>query len=201
MKLHLRFIIIMGLFLSPFVGYATHTITPFANLNFCGSSYPTAYQNTVLFTLAESVATDFGSSQTNQTMILTLPAGFEFNTAAGPTVTRLGNRLTIVSAIWTTTAITVTLTTTANSNTQLNAIYFNNFQIRATVAGSGILLRTGGAFVVEGSADIPGDGNPNPAESFGYLYAGPQMVYNSSAVAQYSTANINRNCVSSTNPI
>ncbi|MBI3511610.1 MAG: PKD domain-containing protein [Bacteroidetes bacterium] len=174
---------------------AAHTITAFPTLNFCTTTYPTTYQNTVLFTLDEGVATDFNPSQASKTLIVTLPAGFEFNTVAGPTVTRTGNQLTINSFTWTTTAITVTLSTTSNT-AQLNAIQFNNFQVRAIAAGSGDLVRTGGTFTVEGSVNLPG-----PAESFGHLFAGPPTTYVSSSVVQYTTANITKNCTSTSNPI
>jgi len=181
------------IFLLPSLGQAIHTITPF-NLNFCGSVYPTAYQTVVLFSIQEGVGTDFTPSQASRTLILTLPAGFEFNTAAG-TVTRIGNALTINSTVITTTSITVTLSTSANT-AQINTLNFNNFQIRATAAGSGILARTGGTFLVNGSTGIP-----TSTESFGNLFAGTTMVYNSSSVVQYTTATINRNCTSTSNPI
>src|ERR1051326_6026907 len=128
-----RFFIAL-LLLASFGAKAAHTITAFPALTFCTSTYPTAYQTVTLFSIAEGVATDFNPSQTSQTLIVTLPAGFEFNTAAGPTVSRVGNQLTINSATWTTTAITVNITTSANT-AQLNTINFNNFQIRAIEIG------------------------------------------------------------------
>jgi len=202
MKKIILFLIISALMFVSSNSYSIHSISPFSNLYFCGSVYPTAYQNTVLFTLNEGIVSDF-AKQTNQTIILTLPAGFEFNTAAGPTVTYTAARnITALTCVWTTTAITITITT--GGTNKLDAIQFNNFWIRATAAGSGDLMRLSpsvGTFTIEGSVDIPGDGVPNPAESFGHLLAGLPMTYNWSSVAQYTTDSINRNCTYSTNPI
>ena len=187
---------ILALCVRPVVSHATHTITPFTTLNFCTAAYPTAYQNTVLFTLNEVAFIDFNPSQANKTIVVTLPAGFEFNPAAGPTVTRGGsNTLTINSFTWTTTAITVTMSTT-NNITAISNVNFNNFQIRAIAAGSGDLARSGGTFTVDGSVNIPA-----PAESFGHLNAGPATTYASSSVIQYTTSNIVRNCSATKNPI
>jgi gliding motility-associated-like protein len=170
----------------------------FPNQTFCTTTYPTAY-NTVNFSLIETAATNFDASQASQTIVLTLPAGFLFNLAAGPTVTRNtaapGQDVTINGFSWTTTAITVTVTTAATQN-NIDEINFNNFQIQATAASSGDLVRTGGTFKVNGSAAIP-----TSTQSFGHLATSAPSVYNSSAVSQYTTSNVIRGCSFTANPI
>ncbi len=165
-----------------------YSIAPFPNQLFCSSSYPTAY-NTVNFALNETNVTGFNRNQNNVTMILTLPAGFQFNPAAGTISFTAARGITsIVLTSVTTTAITITVTTN-NNNTLLDTIYFKNFQIRASAAGAGSLTRTGGTMQV-GNATT----NPTAAESFGYLSSSPAMILDSSVVSQYTIAPINRQC-------
>jgi len=175
-------------------------IDSFPNQTFCAATFttPTAY-NTVNFSLIENAETNFDANQTNQTLILTLPAGFQFNTTAG-TVTRNtaapGQDITIGAVTITTTSVTVNLTTAATQN-NIDEINFNGFQIRATAApSSGTLIRTGGTFKINGSTGIPAASQP-----FGHLATSSPTVYNSSAVTQYSTANIIRGCNATKNPI
>ncbi len=172
------------------------TLEAFSNQTFCTTTYPTAY-NTVTFSLIETTASNFDANQTNQTIILTLPAGFQFNTAAGAVTNNaaIAQDITIVGFSMTTTAITVTVTTAA-TQVNIDEINFENFQIRATAAGSGDLARTAGTFSVNGSAAIPTN-----IQSFGHLATSSPSVYNSSAVTQYSTANIIRGCNATKNPI
>ncbi|HEY4800945.1 MAG TPA: hypothetical protein VII99_17845, partial [Bacteroidia bacterium] len=145
-------------------------ITPFLNQTFCTATYPTAYK-TVSFSLSEAVATNFDASQTNQILVLTLPAGFAFNTSAGSTVTRgpLPQDITINSYTITASSVSVTITTAA-TQTNIDVINFNNFQIQATAAGSGDLTRNGGTFLINGSTSIP-----SSSSSFGNVAtsAGP----------------------------
>ncbi|MBI5540376.1 MAG: gliding motility-associated C-terminal domain-containing protein [Bacteroidia bacterium] len=178
-------------------------ITPFSDLSFCGGAYPTAYQ-TVNFSLKERLATDFTRNQTTgRTIILTLPAGFEFNPAAAHSVTKNGGGSDITTLTLTgvtTTTITITVNTSiANPNTNFDEIFFNNFQIRATAIGSGNLLRLStnpGTFLINTTTQ-----NPLSSESFGFMYSNAATVYNSSSVSQYTTDNINRNCASSRNAV
>jgi len=176
-------------------------IEAFENQTFCASTFtvPTAY-NTVNFSLIETEATDFDASQTNQTLILTLPAGFQFNTAAGAiTNNAVGAQdITIVGFSMTTTAITVSLTTAA-TQANIDEINFNGFQIRASAApSSGDLVRTGGTFKCNGSTSVP---SSSSSDSFGHLATSSPSVYSSSSVTQYSTANIIRGCTATSNPI
>jgi len=174
------------------------TLENFLNQTFCTSTYPTAY-NTVTWSLIETAMTNFDANQTNQPLILTLPAGFQFNTGAPGTITRNtaapAQDITIVGFSMTTTAITVTLTTAA-TQANIDEINFENFQIQATAAGSGDLVRTGGTFKVNGSAAIPTN-----TQSFGHLATSAPSVYSSSIVNQYTTANVIRGCTATPNVI
>ncbi len=171
---------------------------PFPDQTFCTTVYPTAY-NTVDFSINETAVTNFNASQTNQTLIVTLPAGFEFNLAGAPTVvanTALpAQDITIVGFSRTVSAITVTLTTAA-TQANLDQINFINFQVRATAASSGDLLRTGGTFQINNSTAIP-----SATQSLGKLATAGPSAYSSSSVAQYTTANVIRGCTSTANPI
>jgi gliding motility-associated-like protein len=180
------------------------TIESFPNQTFCASTFTTATAyNKVNFSLVETAATDFDANQTNQTIILTLPAGFQFNTAAGAITLNTAPGVTQdITATPTftmnTTSITVSVTTGA-TQVNLDEINFVGFQIRANAApSSGDLLRTGGTFKIYGSTSIPSNSS---SDSFGHLATSGLSVYNSSNVTQYSTSPITRGCSSTSNPI
>ncbi len=173
------------------------TLNYFPNQTFCTAVYPTAY-NTVTFSLIETVAANFDASQAAQTIVLTLPAGFEFNLAGAPTVTRdaaIAQDVTIVGFSRTLTTITATVTTAA-AQANIDEINFNNFQIRAIAPGSGDLVRTGGSFKINGSAGIPTN-----VQSLGFLTTSAPSAYSSSQVNQYTTANVIRGCTATPNVI
>jgi gliding motility-associated-like protein len=169
----------------------SYSLSPFSNQYLCASTYPSGY-STVNFSLNEITAVGINRNQTAKTFIVTLPAGFQFNTAAGAVSFTPAKGITSIALTSVTvSAITITVTTNAD-NTLLDTIYFKNFQIRATGASSGNLLRTGGTLNIGGATT-----NPTATESFGYLSSGVAMIYNSSAVSQYTTHSINRQCTSS----
>ncbi|OFX37699.1 MAG: hypothetical protein A2X08_10060 [Bacteroidetes bacterium GWA2_32_17] len=181
------------------ITYATPpNITPFADLSFCGSTYPTPYQ-IVSFSLKERLADDFNLSQANRTIILTLPVGFEFNPVAAHTVTsNVGDITALALTSVTATAITITLSTDATP-TIFDSINFNNFQIRAISIGSGNLLRLSsnpGTFLINLTTQ-----NPLSSESFGFMFSNLNTVYDGSEVIQYTTDDINKNCESSSNAV
>jgi len=167
------------------------------NQSWCQSApYPTSYA-TVSFGIVEDVDDAFRRNQSNKTIVIDLPAGFEFNTGSiTATVANsiAGDIFACTFVYNSVTQIAVTLST-INSYSNVDSILFDNFEIRATTPGiSGIVLRTGGDFRIDGDADCPGDGNPNPVQSLGYLFAGIPMVYDSSRVTQYTTTPIRRIC-------
>jgi gliding motility-associated-like protein len=174
----------------PATGYATHTITPFASQTVCVSS---GYTNIGNFSLNEGAIADF-AVQSGTTMTLTLPAGFAFNPGIGTVGFTAGRNITVLT--YTISASNIAFTTTVTGVTKTDAITFTGLQVQAIVAGSGNLARTAGTFSVDGSAGIP-----TSLESFGNLATFAPMVYNYSSVNQYSTANIDKNCTVSSNPI
>ncbi|MBI4648038.1 MAG: hypothetical protein HY738_16005, partial [Bacteroidia bacterium] len=142
------------------------------------------------FSISETDVKGFDKSQAGKTIVLTLPAGFEFNTTAAHTVTYdAGMDITsLTGPVVTVTTITITVTTDASDNS-MDAIHFNNFQIRATAAGSGDLLRSGGTFKIDGSTT-----NPTDTESLGNLFSAPAMEVTSSNIYQNETNPVQIDC-------
>ncbi|MBL4651441.1 MAG: hypothetical protein JKY53_01050 [Flavobacteriales bacterium] len=170
-----------------------YALTPFPDHIFCGGGYPSAYEAVGTFVLYETDRKGFEKNK-DRNLVFTLPAGFEFNTAVGSVSFAAGrdiNNVTINSI----TATTLDIQLDMGSDAVTDTIYFTSFQIRATAAGSGDLLRTGGNSKVDGSVDKPGDGAPETAESFGYLFAGVDMSYTSSTTTQANTNNIGPNSI------
>ncbi len=175
----------------------SYSITKFPDLYFCGSTYTTAADRTVNFSLIESsLGNEFDASQTNKTIVFSLPPGFAFD-AGGTVNPSRGNisAITLNAPVAGATSFTVTVSTNGAAAT-LDSIDFHNFKIYPTGPGSGDLLRTGGTFSIKGSA-----GNPTSSQSFGHMSAGAPMAYQSSAVVQYDTTDIKKNCTNSTNGI
>src|ERR1700758_1160065 len=170
--------------------YALYSLGPFANQTFCVASYPSSF-NTVTFTLDENANGDF-PVQSGTTLILSAPAGFAFNPGAGTVTFTAGRNISALT--YTITAATISITTTVTAINQRDHISFNNIQVQATATAGGDVTRTGGTFIVNGST-----GNPTPAQSFGRLDS--DNPYISSAVAQSSTAAINKNCTATSNQI
>jgi hypothetical protein len=181
--------------LSSFLSSAQSTFTISRwDYAWCTNTYPTPYE-TVDFSIIElstfnSGQDGFTKNQTNKTIVIDLPAGFEFNTTVGTvTPTQSGGgtmELTGVSFVFNSvTRITVTLST-ANTNNYLNTLDFNNFQIRATATGlSGNIVRNGGTLEIEQLTTYPSSSQP-----LGILSSGTPFVYTGSSVTQASTANV-----------
>ncbi|MBL4735331.1 MAG: hypothetical protein JKY18_08320, partial [Flavobacteriales bacterium] len=158
--------------------------------------YPTAFV-TVSFAITEDVDDAFRKGETNKTLIVDLPAGFEFDQTSltASVANSVGGDITACTFLYNSaTQIALTISTVNSYNT-IDSILFDNFEIRATVAGSsGPVLRTGGDFRIDGTVDCPGDGIPNPPEELGYLFADFPMVYDSSTVTQNILVPIKRTC-------
>lgn len=175
----------------------------FTNQVFCATTYttPPSSYNTVNFSLIESSAAEFDASQTAQTIILTLPAGFQFNTGAPGTVrtnTVVPSDITALGLVSLTSTVLTASVTTAGTQLNIDEINFENFRIGATTAGaSGDLTRTGGTFKILGSASIPSN-----TVSFGHLAtSGPSSV-TATAVNQYTTTTTAvKGCTTNPNPI
>jgi len=165
--------------------YANYTITKFPNPNFC-TTYPSAYVNGS-FSLNETSKNGvkgFTRGQTNATLVIGFSnASFQFNPGTG-TVTVSGTEVTIVSYSITATSITVTINTSA-TNTEFNTIIFNNVGVRAQVAATGFIKRTGGTFKVDNKTTIP-----SSSLSWGDLTAGTPMAYSSGTATQAMTSSV-----------
>jgi hypothetical protein len=153
------------------------SITMLPNPLFC-SSFPTAYQSGS-FSISETQITGntgFSKGQASKTLILGFSGGsFEFAAGIG-TVTASGTEVTINSVNITSSSITVTISTAA-ANNELNTLTFNNIQVRATAAGTGSILRTGGTFLVDNKLGIP-------TGSFGNLTANTPIAFSSTTATQ-----------------
>jgi hypothetical protein len=180
------------LFLFPFekTTAQNYTVSRF-DYTWCTNSYPTPYVTGNFSIIEQATAVGghdgFTKNQSNKTLIIDLPAGFEFNTAAASTITEGGTPepMTISWVFTSTTRITVTIST-PNSNNQINSLDFNNFQIRAISSGSsGDILRNGGTFQIDQST-----GNPTASESLGMLSAATPFVYTGSSVTQSNLSNV-----------
>lgn len=165
------FLCISGVNIFAYGGVSKYFVVPFADQYWQQTGpYPTAFVNIGVFSIVETDKNGFERNQ-NESIVLTLPAGFEFNTVAKHSVTFVPKKdiTRIVIDSVTTSQITITVTTDGNEG-ELDTIHFNNIEIRAMAAGnSGNLLRVdgkGGTFKIDSSVD-----NPTNKESLGYLYA------------------------------
>ena len=169
-----------------------YDVLAFSDQYFCATVYPTAYVNVGTFSIFETDKKGFKKNQV-ETIIITCPANFEFNPVAAHSVTfTAGKDITSVT-LDAVTAATITITVDCGGDANLaDAVIFNDFEIRATAAGTGNVLRldgAGGTFVIDGSIDKPTD-----AESLGYLFANTPMAYDSSEVYTVTTADIKKTC-------
>ncbi len=152
-------------------GSSKYAVLPFADQYWHQTGpYPTAYVNVGVFSILETNNKGFEKNQ-NESIILSLPSGFEFNTNAKHSVTFITKKdieKIILDSI-TSTQIIFTISI-GNSDKGVDTIHINNIEIRARAAdNSGHLLRLaakGGNFRIDNSAD-----NPTNNESLGYLHA------------------------------
>ncbi|MGZ3862527.1 MAG: PKD-like domain-containing protein [Bacteroidia bacterium] len=185
------------------VAVAYPIVEAFTNQVFCATTYttPPSSYNTLNFSLIESSPAEFDASQTAQTIILTLPAGFQFNTGAPGTVrtnTLVTRDITALGLVSLTSTVLTASVTTAGTQANIDQINFENFQIGATTSGaSGDLTRTGGTFKILGSAAIP-----SSTVSFGHLATSGPSTVTASAVNQYTTSTtVVKGCTTIPTPI
>ncbi|MBL4651442.1 MAG: PKD domain-containing protein [Flavobacteriales bacterium] len=172
-----------------------YAVNPFSDISFC-DAVPTAYVVASTFSIVETNVKGFKKGQ-NENIVLTLPTGFEFNPGVGTVTFDAGNDITSI-AVNSITASQIDIQVVTDKDDFIDAIHFSNFEIRAVSASaSGDLLRGAtsgpGNFKIDGFADFPGDGNPNAAESLGFLYSGPDMTYTSSTTTQGNTNSVSPN--------
>jgi len=170
-----------------------YSVTSFPDKYWCQAApYPTA-PAIRSFSINEVDVDGFKKNQTDKVIILTLPAGFEFNTSAGTIASAPGGDISAISikSFPTISSVEIEITIpNAGGDDDMDTIYFNNFEILATAAGnSGNLVRTGGNFKIDNS-----DSNPTSTESLGFLMAGVPMAYDSSQVFQASILPVHKFC-------
>lgn len=167
-----------------------YTISRF-DYTFCENSFPTSYV-TGSFSITE---TDFAGNngfthnQHDKDIIIELPANFEFKTV-GTTASVTINAGTDVSFHnpWSfvgTNQIRVRLITGNPRAGNLVTLSFNDFEIRATAASSGDILRNGGNLQIDNAA-----GNPSSTESFGTLVASSPFSFTSITTTNSNTTNV-----------
>ncbi|MBL4577261.1 MAG: hypothetical protein JKX74_02240, partial [Flavobacteriales bacterium] len=195
----LRVTFVMGMlavsFLQSFAGGGAplYGVSAFPDQYFCTAGvYPTPFVNVGTFSIYETDNKGFKKSQT-ETIIITAPTNFEFNPAAPHSVTFIPAKdITAISLdAVTPTTITITVSTDGNEG-EIDAILFNNFEMRATGVGTGNVLRVdgaGGDFKIDGSDD-----NPTNSESLGFVYSDVPMIYDSSEVYTVTTSIIKKTC-------
>ncbi len=162
---------------------ADYSISRFDN-SWCTSSYPTDYV-TGSFSITEieihgnEGKNGLTKNQTDQTIIIDLPSGFEFKTSDYiATITATGTEISNISFVFNSvTRLTVTLTS-SSVNDEYNTLNFNDFEIRAVTSGaSGDILRNGGTFKIDNDAALP-----SASQSLGQLTGGTPYSYTSSTV-------------------
>lgn len=133
---------------------AAVTITPASGL--CLNNSPGAFSAIGLITIVEGNLADF-AAQTNATLILTVPSGFEFLAGTGNVSYQAGRNISAASIVVSSTTITVTYTTGGVNKS--DRIVISAVQARGLVAGSsGTILRTATGGTATISGDAPGAG-------------------------------------------
>lgn len=148
---------------SGFQAQASVSVAP-ATGGSCLALSPGAYTVLSNITITEAAVTDF-AVQSGTTLILTAPAGFEFNPAAGSLSVAAGADIALATLSMTTTTITVTLN--IPTNTKMDILRIRNIEVRATAANaSGNIQR----LAAGGTATITGDA-PGAGIGHGFLLA------------------------------
>ncbi len=128
--------------------FAVVTVTPASNGS-CLNTSPGAYIAIGDIVITENSNNDF-AVQTNTTLILSAPAGFQFNPGVGSVSYISGRNFTAASI--TVTATTITVTISVNNTNRSDALTISGIEARATAAGvSGNILRTGGTASISGN--------------------------------------------------
>ncbi|MBL4625951.1 MAG: hypothetical protein JKY42_12545 [Flavobacteriales bacterium] len=167
----------------------TYTVNPFPDQYWCQAApYPTAY-STLTWSISEDDVKNFKKDGV-RTIIIDLPAGFEFDMTSATASVAASVAGDILSASFVYNSVTqITATFDVDDDNVLDNLVFSNFEIRASTFGiSGNVLRTGGTLKIDGVTT-----NPTASESMGFLAAGIPMVVDSIRVNQISS-DIKRNC-------
>jgi hypothetical protein len=139
------------------VSAAVTVVSPTALIKSC--SYPSFYYPLGVISITENMQNDFSipSINTNYTLVLQAPSGFEFNPGVG-SVTNNGGDVTSTSVIVSSSSITINISSNeasrANEFDQINLI---GLQIRANAVSNGIISRSTSSsiFIAGVSNSIP----------------------------------------------
>jgi hypothetical protein len=131
--------------------FSAVVVTP-ANLDLCGAA-TTAYRPIPDIVITEAVISDF-ATQAGATIILTAPAGFEFNTTNTPATVAFisGNDVTVASINLVNNSATLTVTYTTSGIIRFDVLTLSGIQVRATAGTIGNIVRTGGTATIAGNA-------------------------------------------------
>ena len=136
--------------MSALKSFAAVTVTA-ATGGTCLNISPGAYTTLGNIVILEGANGDFTSPQTNTTLILSAPAGFEFQNATGSVSYQAARNISAASIAVTTTTITVTLSVSGTNKT--DRLTISGINVRSLAAGNtGNILRTGGTATITGDA-------------------------------------------------
>lgn len=127
-----------------------------ANLDLCGA-FPTSYRPIPDLVLTEALVGDF-AVQAATTLILTAPAGFEFNSTTASTFFIGGNDFTAASINSVNNSTTITITITVTGITRFDVLTISGLRVRATANTTGNIQRLmgGGTAIIAGDAAAGG---------------------------------------------
>ncbi len=182
-----KFTLLAVVFFFSLLHYATANVTVTAATG-GGSLTPCNYSTLGDIVIQEGNNSDIHSNQTNVTIILTAPPGYEFNAGVGTATCLAGRDVTINGIVVTTSLITVTFTSDASANAK-DKITISGIQAKASnvtpLAASGNILRI---VAKPGTAVIAGI--VNGTTNFGSFTQAPNLTYSSSAVTQTNTTKV-----------
>jgi hypothetical protein len=135
------------------IASAAVVVTP-SNLDLCGA-FPTSYRPISDIVITELLVADL-PVQAATTIILTTPAGFEFNSTAASANFIGGNDISAASINSVNNSTTITITITVTGITKFDVLTISGLKVRATANTAGNILRTGGTATILG--DVAGGG-------------------------------------------
>ncbi|MBU0487974.1 MAG: hypothetical protein KKD31_08505 [Bacteroidetes bacterium] len=148
MKLKINFLAVL-LVMIKFAAGTVNITAP--NLAIPFSGYPSLYNNLGDIVILEGNKADFATG-TGVTIILSAPAGFEFNAGVGSVAHITGKNISASSISVSSSTITITITV-GGTNSNGDQLTISGIQVRATSSSSGDVTRTGGTASVVGDVN------------------------------------------------
>ncbi len=127
-----------------------------ANLDLCGA-FPTSYRPIPDIVITEALVADI-PVQAASTLILTTPAGFEFNSTTASVSFIGGNDISAAAINSVNNSTTITITFTVTGNTRFDVLTISGLRVRATALTTGNIQRlaAGGTATITGDAPAGG---------------------------------------------